>query len=76
LIVKLIFLKIFGINNLVLLIIFFSFFFMDFGSKITVVVRKRPLGKKELARGETDIVDVRDDATVVVKEIKLLLNFF
>lgn len=49
---------------------------MDFGSKITVVVRKRPLGKKELARGETDIVDVRDDATVVVKEIKLLLNFF
>ena len=43
---------------------------METGSKITVVVRKRPLGKKELSRGEQDIVEVRDISTCVVKEIK------
>ena len=40
------------------------------GAKITVVVRKRPLGKKELAKGETDVVDILDEATIIVKEVK------
>lgn len=43
---------------------------MDSNSKITVVIRKRPLGKKELAKGDQDIVDIKDDQTIVVKEIK------
>jgi hypothetical protein len=30
------------------------------GSKISVIVRKRPLFKKEAMKGEIDIVDVRD----------------
>lgn len=38
--------------------------------KITVVIRKRPLGKKELARGDSDIVVVKDQATVILSEIK------
>ena len=29
-------------------------------SKIIVVVRKRPLSKKEVGKGETDIIEVRD----------------
>jgi hypothetical protein len=29
-------------------------------SKIIVIVRKRPISKKELAKGETDIIEVRD----------------
>ncbi|CAD8092993.1 unnamed protein product [Paramecium sonneborni] len=40
------------------------------GPKITVVIRKRPLGKKELARGDQDIVQVKDQATVLLSEIK------
>lgn len=40
-----------------------------------VIVRKRPLGKKEIARGEGDIVEVRDNSTVVVKEIKFVQLF-
>lgn len=39
-----------------------------------MVVRKRPLGRKEVARGEQDIVDIRDVATVVVKEIKYRMS--
>lgn len=40
------------------------------GQKITVVIRKRPLGKKELAKGDQDIVQVKDAATVILTEIK------
>ncbi len=29
-------------------------------SKIIVVVRKRPISKKELSKGDTDIIEVRD----------------
>lgn len=43
---------------------------MDNTPKITVVIRKRPLGKKELARGDQDIVVVKDAATVILSEIK------
>lgn len=35
--------------------------------KIRVLVRKRPLNKKELARSETDIVTITKDQTVIVR---------
>lgn len=38
--------------------------------KIRVLVRKRPLNKKELSKGETDIVTVAKDQTVIVREQK------
>jgi hypothetical protein len=38
--------------------------------KIRVLVRKRPINKKELARAETDIVSIENGQTVVVKEHK------
>ena len=40
--------------------------------KIRVVIRKRPLGKKELQKGDGDIVDTRGPQTVVVRETKSL----
>lgn len=38
--------------------------------KIRVVVRKRPLNKKELQRNDLDIVDNRGPQSVIVKELK------
>jgi hypothetical protein len=38
--------------------------------KIRVIVRKRPLGKKELLKNEMDIIEMRNSNTVVVKELK------
>ena len=38
--------------------------------KIRVIVRKRPLSKKEASKGENDIVDIRGTNQVVVKELK------
>lgn len=38
--------------------------------KITVAIRKRPLNKKELARGESDIVKVSPNGEVLVCEYK------
>jgi hypothetical protein len=35
--------------------------------KIRVLVRKRPLNKRELSRNETDIVVIEKDQTVIVK---------
>ena len=45
--------------------------------KIRVVVRKRPLGKKEIAKNDTDIVEIRNNKQVVVKELKVIkiLNY-
>ncbi|XP_024022657.1 kinesin-like protein KIN-13A [Morus notabilis] len=43
-------------------------------AKIKVVVRKRPLNKKELSRKEEDIVTVYDDAYVAVHEPKLKVD--
>lgn len=37
---------------------------------IRVVIRKRPLNKKEAARGEQDVVDVLNCNDVVVREQK------
>ena len=38
--------------------------------KIRVVVRKRPANKKEIQRGDIDIIDIRSSQTLVVKELK------
>ena len=38
--------------------------------KIRVVVRKRPLTKKELMRADQDVLDVVSDETLIVKELK------
>jgi kinesin family protein 2/24 len=38
--------------------------------KIRVVIRKRPLNKKEQSRNEQDVVDVLNNAEVVVREQK------
>ena len=38
--------------------------------KIRVIVRKRPLNKKEQSRGDNDVVDIRNHHQVVVKELK------
>ncbi|KAG6431184.1 hypothetical protein SASPL_109261 [Salvia splendens] len=43
-------------------------------AKIKVVVRKRPLNKKELARKEDDVVAVYDDANLTVHEPKLKVD--
>lgn len=43
---------------------------LDAVPKIRVVVRKRPLGSKELARKDKDIVEVRDGSVVCVRELK------
>lgn len=38
--------------------------------KIKVVIRKRPLGQRELKKNETDIVEIRGSQTVIVRETK------
>ncbi|EGR27415.1 kinesin motor domain protein [Ichthyophthirius multifiliis] len=38
--------------------------------KIKVCIRKRPLGKKELAKSDIDIIEVRTPQSVIVKEMK------
>ena len=42
--------------------------------KIRVIVRKRPLGKKELAKNDQDVVDIRNNRQVVVKELKVKVD--
>ena len=39
-------------------------------SKICVVIRKRPLNKKEVNNNEEDIVVVQNQETVIVSEYK------
>jgi hypothetical protein len=38
--------------------------------KIRVVVRKRPLNKREISKSEMDIIDIRNGNSVIVKELK------
>jgi kinesin family member 2/24 len=38
--------------------------------KIRVVIRKRPLNRKEVARGEQDVVEVAHSNQVIVREQK------
>lgn len=44
--------------------------YTDNAPKIRVVIRKRPLGKKELQKNEVDIIDIRGPQTVVARETK------
>lgn len=38
--------------------------------KIRVIVRKRPLNKKELLKNEMDIIEIRSRNNLIVKELK------
>lgn len=38
--------------------------------KIRVVVRKRPLNKKEFSKNDLDIIEIRGPQKIVVKELK------
>ena len=38
--------------------------------KIRVIVRKRPASKKEIQKGDIDIIESRSSKTLVVKELK------
>lgn len=42
----------------------------DSAPKIKVLIRKRPLGKREIQKNESDIIDIRDPLTVTVRENK------
>jgi kinesin family protein 2/24 len=42
--------------------------------KIRVIVRKRPLNKKEQSRNELDIVSMHNQRTVIVKELKTKID--
>lgn len=42
----------------------------ELADKIVVVIRKRPLGKREIQKKEEDIVDVNGESSVIVKEVK------
>ena len=42
----------------------------DLIPKIRVVIRKRPLSKRELNKNEKDVIEIKDKMTVIVKEQK------
>ena len=42
--------------------------------KIRVIVRKRPLSRKELSKSDQDVVDIRNNRQVVVKELKVKVD--
>ena len=42
--------------------------------KIKVIIRKRPLNQKEIAKGETDIISIKDNSRVIVSEQKVGLD--
>ena len=42
--------------------------------KIKVIIRKRPLNSKEITKGETDIISIKDNSRVIVSEQKVGLD--
>jgi len=42
--------------------------------KIRVVVRKRPMNKKEIGKSDMDIIETKGSQTIIVKELKYLNN--
>ena len=38
--------------------------------KIRVIVRKRPMNKKEIAKSDMDIIETKNSQTIIVKELK------
>ena len=47
-----------------------TFQFLDNTPKIRVVIRKRPMNKRESQRNELDIIDHRGTQTIIVRETK------
>ncbi len=45
---------------------------MDNTPKIRVIIRKRPLGKKEVQKNDTDILEVKGPQTLAVRETKYI----
>lgn len=43
---------------------------MDDIPKIRVIIRKRPVNRKEAQKNDPDIIDIRGPQTVVVRETK------
>jgi len=43
---------------------------VDSSPKIKVVIRKRPLSKKEINQKEMDIIEVVNKVSVIVRELK------
>jgi len=43
--------------------------------KIRVIVRKRPINRREAQKGETDVIDNKNN-TVIVKELKYFIFKF
>ena len=42
--------------------------------KIRVIVRKRPISKKELIKNDTDIIEIKSTQTLIVKEMKVKVD--
>jgi kinesin family protein 2/24 len=47
---------------------------MEEEPKIKVIIRKRPINRKELGRGEADIIDVHSGNQVRVRENKIKVD--
>ena len=47
--------------------------YIDNTPKIRVVIRKRPINKKEHLKNDINIIDIRGPQTLVVRETKLLI---
>jgi len=50
------------------------FQFLDNTPKIRVIIRKRPLGKKELQKNDTDILEAKGPQTLAVRETKVKVD--
>ena len=42
--------------------------------KIRVIVRKRPVSKKEILKNDIDIIDTKNFKTIIAKELKYVIN--
>jgi hypothetical protein len=49
---------------------------LDNSPKIKVIIRKRPLSKKEMQAKELDIIEVLKQQSVIVREQKFNINHF
>ena len=47
-----------------------TFQFLDNTPKIRVVIRKRPMNKREIQRNELDCIDHKGTQTIIIRETK------
>lgn len=47
---------------------------MDENSKISVLIRKRPLNKKEINKSDHDIIEIPNPYKIIVRETKLKVD--